>query len=79
VSKVTKQEFIAMAALVGLGFLLLFIATFVDPIGASPDTGVIDLGPTGTKWLLGTMGAVLLGYGIWICIKTAASRPRRRP
>ena len=52
-----------MWGLFGVGGLLLFIAAFVDPVGSSPDTGVIALGPQGTRWFLGGLGALLLAAG----------------
>lgn len=55
---------IEIAALLGIGALLLFIALFLDPIGSDPDTGVFDLGTRGTKWLLGIFGACFVAAGL---------------
>jgi uncharacterized membrane protein HdeD (DUF308 family) len=59
-------------ALLGIGALLLALAAFVDPMGSSPDTGVIDLGSRGTKWLLGAFGVLFIAAGIRALVK-----PRR--
>jgi hypothetical protein len=64
-----EQETIAMWGLLGIGLLLLVIAIFSAPIGASPDSGVVDLGSTGTKWLLGGLGAAFLLSGFWVHFK----------
>jgi hypothetical protein len=64
-----QQETIAMWGLYGMGLLLLFIAIFLDPIGSSPDSGVVDLGPTGTRWLLGGIGGAFLMGGVWAHFK----------
>ena len=53
-----QKETIAIWALIGIGLMLLFIAINIDPIGRSPDSGIIDLGVSGTRWLLGVFGAV---------------------
>jgi nitrate reductase gamma subunit len=59
-----KTEVIASWSIFFIGALLLFIALFTDPIGTSPDTGIIDLGTVGTRWLLGGIGSVCLLVGI---------------
>lgn len=45
---------------VGLGVFFLGIAITVDPIGSSPDSGLLDLGHNGTRGLIGLFGGVLL-------------------
>jgi len=65
-----QQEHIAMLGLFGIGILLLVIAIFFDPIGSFPDTGLFDLGTTGTKWLLGALGAFFLVGGLWCFVRT---------
>jgi hypothetical protein len=69
-----QQESIARWGLLGIGLLLLFLAIFGDPIGSSPDSGVVDLGPTGTRWLLGGLGGVLVLGGAWVQFKPKSSR-----
>ena len=71
-----QQETIAMWGLFGIGLLLLVIAIFLDPIGSSPDSGVVDLGPAGTKLLLGGVGAALLLGGTWVNLKNKSSGPK---
>lgn len=53
----------------GVGALLITIAVFTDPMGASPDTGVIDLGSMGTRWLLGILGGAMVLGGIWLSVR----------
>lgn len=60
--------------LLGIGILLLTIAVFFDPIGSSPDTGVLDLGVSGTKWLLGVFGASFIAAGIGALVKARSSK-----
>lgn len=61
---------------IGIAALLLIIAFPFDPIGgSSPDSGLIDFGPTGTKWLLGSLGAIFLVAGIWSLIKIKSVPP----
>jgi hypothetical protein len=67
-----EQETVAMWGLYAIAFLLLAIATFLDPIGTSPDSGVFDLGVTGTKWLLGGLGWGFLVGGLWSSFKRKA-------
>ena len=55
--------------LFGIGILLLTIAVFCDPIGSSPDTGVLDLGSSGTKWLLGAFGTSFIAAGMGALVK----------
>ena len=59
------NESLGICCVFGLAGLLLFIAIFMDPIGSSPDTGMIDLGSSGSKWLLGGMGAAFALGGVW--------------
>jgi hypothetical protein len=61
-----QQETIAMWGLFGIGLLLLVIAIFLDPLGSSPDSGLFDLGPSGTRWLMGALGGALLLGGVWV-------------
>jgi hypothetical protein len=63
------QERIAKWCLLGIGSLLLLIAIFFDPIGSSPDSGVINLGTTGTKWLLGIFGSASILASAWGFLK----------
>lgn len=55
--------------LVTLGTFLIMLALLIDPIGASPDTGLIDLGPVGTKVLLILPGLLLLVVGLFRSVK----------
>lgn len=71
-----QRETIARRGLLGIGLLLLVIAVFLDPIGASPDSGVFDLGAVGTRWLLGGLGGALLLAGIWVRFKNRPSGSR---
>lgn len=59
-----KTHRIAQRGLLAIGTLLLGIALFADPIGPSPDSGVLDLGSTGTRYLLGVLGGVFLAGDI---------------
>jgi hypothetical protein len=68
-----NQKKIEALDLIGVGFILLAIALFFDPIGQSPDSGVLDLGSTGSKWLLGMFGLIFLTGGIWSLIKARLS------
>ncbi len=49
---------------IGLGCFFVAIAILFDPIGPSPDTGVFDLGSTGTRCLIGLLGGVFLVAGL---------------
>lgn len=60
--------------LLGIGILLLTIAVFFDPIGSSPDTGVLDLGSRGTKWLLGAFGVSFIASGIGAIVNARNSK-----
>ena len=71
-TKRSKQ--VEVAGLLGIGILLLVIAAFVDPIGSSPDTGVLDLGSSGTKWLLGAFGAFFVAAGTRAFFKARSSK-----
>jgi hypothetical protein len=68
-----NQKKIEALGLIGVGFILLAIALFFDPIGQSPDSGVLDLGSTGSKWLLGTFGVIFVAGGVWSLIKAKIS------
>jgi hypothetical protein len=72
-SPARRQEAIARWGLFGVGLLLLVIAVFLDPIGSSPDSGVVDLGPTGTRWLLGGLGGAFWVGGAWVQFKNKSS------
>lgn len=65
---------IEIAALLGVGALLLCIALFFDPIGSDPDTGVFDLGTRGTKWLLGILGAGFVAAGVGAMHKAKSAK-----
>lgn len=67
------QKKIEVLGLIGIGFMLLTIALFFDPIGQSPESGVLDLGSMGSKWLLGTFGLIFLVGGVWSLIKAKLS------
>ena len=67
---------VAILGLIGMGGVLLVIAIFYDPIGASPDSGVIELGPVGTRWLLGVLGSTFWIGGAWVMFKTRKSNSR---
>ena len=60
-----REERVASWSLFGIGSLLLVIAILFDPIGPSPDSGIIDLGTSRTKWLLGIFGSFFLLAAIW--------------
>lgn len=62
---VRSQKRIETGSLLAIGCLLLAIAWMIDPIGASPDTGVFDLGSTGTRWLLAMFGLFFCAAGLW--------------
>ncbi len=68
-----QTETIASWCIFLIGALLLFIAIFFDPIGSSPDTGIIDLGTVNTKWLLGGIGSVCLLIGIVALFKNRST------
>jgi hypothetical protein len=55
-SQPRQQQTITLWGSFGIGALLLVIAIYFDPVGTSPDSGVIDLGRSGTKWLIGGLG-----------------------
>jgi predicted phage tail protein len=67
-----RSKPVEIIGLLGIGALLLAVAAFVDPVGSSPDTGVLDLGSSGTKWLLGAFGVFFIAAGIRALVK-----PRR--
>jgi hypothetical protein len=71
-----QQQTIAKWGLIEIALLLLVIAVFLDPIGSSPDSGVVDLDPTGTKWFLGGLGALWLLGGAWVNFKNKSSGPK---
>ncbi len=60
----SNQEGVAAWSSIGIALLLLGIAFLLDPIGSDPNSGLFDLGPTGTKWLLGACGAFFLLSGL---------------
>ena len=62
-----------MWGLFGIGLLLIVIAVFTDPIGPSPDTGIVDLGVSGTRWLLGFLGGTFVLGGVWTCFRGKSS------
>ncbi len=64
-SPTKHQEAVAKWSLFMIGVLLLVIAIFTDPVGSSPDSGIIDLGSTGIRWLLGSLGGLILIGGAW--------------
>ncbi len=66
-----KQEKIARWALLGIGALLLFIAVFTDPVGASPTWG-IAIGVPATRLLLGALGLFFLVAGVLGLFKRAS-------
>ena len=68
-----QPETNAMWGLLGIGLLLIGIAIFTDPIGPSPDTGIVDLGVSGTRWLLGFLGCALVLGGVWTYFKGKSS------
>jgi len=61
----SQQEMVAKFGLFALGLVLLLVALVFDPVGTSPDSGVIDLGPSGTRWLLGGLGGSALVAVAW--------------
>lgn len=66
----TKQQAaVAKWGVLGIGGLLLIIAIFTDPVGSSPDSGILALGPTGTRWLLGCLGGAMLVGGAWTYVR----------
>ncbi|MEO6688147.1 MAG: hypothetical protein ABIN56_03465 [Dokdonella sp.] len=65
----SKHESITLWGLLGIGVLLLVVAIFLDPFGPSPDSGLVDLSPTGTRWILGGCGAGFLFGAAWTFFK----------
>jgi hypothetical protein len=49
----------------GVGLVVLVVGVFFDPIGSDPDSGLVQLGVTGTRWLLGAFGVFFLVVGGW--------------
>ena len=72
-SSSNQKEVIASWCIFLIGALLIFIAIFLDPIGSSPESGIIDLATVGTKRLLGSMGSVCVLIGIVAFIKNRSS------
>jgi hypothetical protein len=70
---INLHEAKAMWGLLAIGLLCLVIAIFQDPLGSTPDSGEIDLGPTGTRWLLGAFGSAFLIAGAWVHFKKRSS------
>jgi len=68
-SSSNQTEVIASWCIFLIGALLIFIAIFLDPIGSSPESGIIDLGTVGTRRLLGSIGSVCVLIGIVALIK----------
>jgi hypothetical protein len=64
-----NQETKANWLLIAIGLLLIVIGIFFDPIDSSPDTGIIDLGPVGSKWLVGSLGSIFVLAGLWNLFK----------
>jgi len=50
------QERYARWGLFFVAGLLLVIAIFFDPVGPSPESGLLEPGPLGTRLLLGGLG-----------------------
>lgn len=72
----SKESVVGKLGVFAVGGLLLFIAIFItDPIGPSPDTGIIDLGPVGVRWLLGCLGGAMWAGGIWVIIRKKLTKP----
>lgn len=69
-----RSKYVEVIGLAGIGVLLLAIAAFVDPIGSSPDTGVLDLGVNGTKRLLGVFGVFFIAAGIAALVKARSRK-----
>jgi hypothetical protein len=63
------RDAVATLGLMAIGLLMLVIALFFDPVGESPDTGVVDLGTVGSKWLLGILGSAFIMSGVWSFLK----------
>ena len=68
-SRNSQQQSTAMWSSLGVGVVFLSLAIFFDPIGSTPETGVIDLGTTGTKVLLGAFGVFFIAGAAWVFIK----------
>jgi len=66
----SKYKNIEVLGLFGTGGLLILVALFLDPIGSSPDSGIIDLGPTGTRKLLLVFGLIFVVSGFGALIKS---------
>jgi hypothetical protein len=77
-SRMDKQKYVEMLGLFGMGILLIFIALFVDPMGSSPDTGLIDLGSAGAKRLFLILGLGFVGCGLGVLIKARGSSSSHR-
>jgi hypothetical protein len=53
----------------GIGVLLILVVQFSNPLGDSPDSGLVDLGPTGTKRLLEGFGLCFVLAGLWLLLR----------
>jgi hypothetical protein len=54
---------------VGVGLVVLVVGVWFDPIGSDPESGLVQLGVTGTKWLLGAFGGFFLLVGLWAFLR----------
>ena len=61
----SQEHVVAKFGLLAVGLVLLLVALVFDPVGTSPDSGVIDLGPSATRWLLGGLGGGALVAAAW--------------
>jgi small multidrug resistance pump len=64
-----RQEAVAKWGLLGIGGLLLIIAMFTDPVGSSPDSGILALGPYSVAFFFLSLTLkttpVGIAYAIW--------------
>jgi hypothetical protein len=67
----TKQK--QTIAICGL-FLMGCFAVFLDPLGTPQESGAVDFSPTGNRWILVGLGAMLLLGGAWVYFQNNPSR-----
>jgi len=73
-ARMVRKKYVEMLGLFGVGILLICIALLLDPIGSSPDTGVIELRSTGAKQLLGFLGVIFVVCGFVVFARRSRNR-----
>jgi hypothetical protein len=53
---------------IAMGIFFILLVQYFDPVGSNPDTGVFNLGSSGTKKLIEIIGSVFVMLGVWILI-----------